>query len=121
LYTLQVGQSGSGKTTIIRLLFRLYDVNDGQIKFNGTEIRSLKLKSLRDQIGIVPQDTVLFNETIKYNILYGQPTASDEEVEEAAKAAAIHQFILSHPDGMVFNMTRSLKCLDFHNILIVHQ
>ncbi|CAK5086801.1 unnamed protein product [Meloidogyne enterolobii] len=94
-----VGPSGSGKTTIVRLLFRLYDVTNGQIKFNGTDIRMLKMFSLRSRIAIVPQDTVLFNDTIRYNIRYGRPTATDEEIEEAAKAAAIHNFITSHPDG----------------------
>uniref|UniRef100_A0A915CVN3 Uncharacterized protein n=1 Tax=Ditylenchus dipsaci TaxID=166011 RepID=A0A915CVN3_9BILA len=94
-----VGPSGSGKTTVIRLLFRLYDVTGGRIAFNGRDIRQLKLKSLRGRIGIVPQDTVLFNETIRYNIRYGRPSATDEEVEDAAKAAAIHDFIISHPDG----------------------
>ena len=67
--------------------------------FNETDIRMLKMRSLRDRIGIVPQDTVLFNDTIRYNIRYGRPTATDAEIEEAAKAAAIHNFILSHPDG----------------------
>ncbi|KAL7071190.1 hypothetical protein ACQ4LE_009072 [Meloidogyne hapla] len=94
-----VGPSGSGKTTIVRLLFRLYDVTDGQILFNGTDIRMLKMHSLRSRIGIVPQDTVLFNDTIRYNIRYGRPTATNEEIEGAAKAAAIHNFITSHPDG----------------------
>ncbi|KAI1721234.1 ABC transporter domain-containing protein [Ditylenchus destructor] len=94
-----VGPSGSGKTTIVRLLFRLYETTGGTITFNGRDIRHIRLKSLRGRIGIVPQDTVLFNETIRYNIQYGRPTATDEEVEEAAKAAAIHSFIVSHPDG----------------------
>jgi len=94
-----VGPSGSGKTSIIRLLFRLYDVGSGQILINEKDIRDLMLFSLRDKIGIVPQDTVLFNETIRYNIRYGRPSASDEEVEAASRAAAIHDFITSHPDG----------------------
>lgn len=96
-----MGPSGSGKTTIIRLLFRLYDVTDGQIFFNGHDIRSLKSKSLRSRIGIVPQDTVLFNESIRYNIAFGRPSASQEEIENAARAAAIHDFITSHPEGRV--------------------
>ncbi|KAI3413803.1 hypothetical protein GPALN_011284 [Globodera pallida] len=95
----RVGPSGSGKTTVVRLLFRLYDVTDGQILFNGVDIRQLKLSSVRDRIGIVPQDTVLFNDTIRYNIRYGRQAATDEDVGEAAKAAAIHQFIVSQPDG----------------------
>lgn len=80
-------------------MFRLYDVLSGEIKINGVDIRDLELKSLRQQIGIVPQDTVLFNETIRYNIGYGRQGATDNEIEDAAKAAEIHNFILSHPEG----------------------
>ncbi|PAV86039.1 hypothetical protein WR25_26519 [Diploscapter pachys] len=94
-----VGSSGSGKSTIIRLLFRLFEANEYSISYDGVDIRSLTLKSLRKQIGIVPQDTVLFNETILYNIRFGNPEASDEEVFEAAKAAMIHDKILALPDG----------------------
>ncbi|VDN52299.1 unnamed protein product, partial [Dracunculus medinensis] len=94
-----VGPSGGGKSTIIRLLFRLFDVTDGQILFGGQDIRDIKLNSLRKHIGIVPQDTVLFNENIKFNIRYGDLHASDLEVVDAARAAEIHDKILSFPDG----------------------
>jgi ATP-binding cassette subfamily B protein len=93
-----VGHSGSGKSTLARLLFRFYDVGSGRVSINGTDIRDLKQSSLRGAIGIVPQDTVLFNDTILYNIHYGRPEASPEEVVEAAKAAHIHEFIESLPD-----------------------
>jgi ATP-binding cassette subfamily B protein len=93
-----VGASGSGKSTLARLLFRFYDVNAGRIAINGADIRGVTQSSLRAAIGIVPQDTVLFNDTILYNIHYGRPSASPEEVIEAAKAAHIHEFIESLPD-----------------------
>src|SRR2546423_3587375 len=93
-----VGASGSGKSTLARLLFRFYDVNAGRISVNGTDIRGVSQSSLRAAIGIVPQDTVLFNDTILYNIHYGRPSASPAEVIEAAKAAHIHAFIESLPD-----------------------
>src|SRR5690606_11488103 len=85
-----VGHSGSGKSTLARLLYRFYDVGGGRIAINGVDLRDLKQASLRAAIGIVPQDTVLFNDTIYYNILYGRPDATREEVEEAARAAHIH-------------------------------
>jgi ATP-binding cassette subfamily B protein len=94
-----VGPSGAGKSTISRLLFRFYDVTDGRILIDGQDIRAVTQKSLREAIGIVPQDTVLFNDTIYYNIAYGRPSASTEEIEEAAKLAAIHDFIMSTPRG----------------------
>jgi ATP-binding cassette subfamily B protein len=93
-----VGHSGSGKSTLARLLFRFYDVNAGRITINGADIRGVTQSSLRAAIGIVPQDTVLFNDTILYNIHYGRPDASPAEVIEAAKAAHIHEFIESLPD-----------------------
>src|SRR6266581_1961699 len=93
-----VGASGSGKSTLARLLFRFYDVDAGRITVNGTDIRGVTQSSLRAAIGIVPQDTVLFNDTILYNIHYGRPDASPAEVIEAAKAAHIHEFIESLPD-----------------------
>jgi ATP-binding cassette subfamily B protein len=93
-----VGHSGSGKSTLARLLFRFYEVNSGRITINGTDIRDTTQASLRAAIGIVPQDTVLFNDTILYNIHYGRPEAPPEEVIEAAKAAHIHDFIESLPD-----------------------
>ena len=93
-----VGHSGSGKSTLSRLLFRFYDVKEGQILVNGQDIRDVTQKSLRAAIGIVPQDTVLFNDSIYYNIAYGRPDASREEVFEAARSAHIHDFIESLPD-----------------------
>jgi ABC-type transport system involved in Fe-S cluster assembly fused permease/ATPase subunit len=94
-----VGASGAGKSTLSRLLYRFYDVSGGAIRIDGHDLRDLTQKSLRRAIGIVPQDTVLFNDTIHYNILYGRPDASDEEVEEAARLAHIHDFVKSLPDG----------------------
>ena len=92
-----VGHSGSGKSTLARLLFRFYDVSDGKILINNAEIKDVKQSSLRAAIGIVPQDTVLFNDTIRYNIHYGRTDASEAEVIEAARAAHIHDFILTLP------------------------
>jgi ATP-binding cassette subfamily B protein len=93
-----VGHSGSGKSTLARLLFRFYDVSNGAIQINGTDLRQLRQGSVRAAIGIVPQDTVLFNDTIYYNIQYGRPLASREEVLAAARAAHIHTFIETLPD-----------------------
>jgi ATP-binding cassette subfamily B protein len=93
-----VGPSGSGKSTLSRLLFRFYDVSGGRIAVNGHDIRDITQQSLRAALGIVPQDTVLFNDTIFYNIAYGRPDASREEVIDAARAAHIHDFIESLPD-----------------------
>lgn len=94
-----VGSSGAGKSTISRLLFRFYDPTSGAIKIDDQDIKLVKQDSVRQLIGIVPQDTVLFNDTIKYNIGYGNPNASDDEIIEVAKAAQIHDFIISLPDG----------------------
>ncbi|WP_079433231.1 ABC transporter ATP-binding protein/permease [Zoogloea sp. LCSB751] len=94
-----VGHSGSGKSTLARLLFRFYDVQGGAVRINGQDIRSLTQDSLRAAIGIVPQDTVLFNDTLLYNIQYGRPDASREEVEAAARAAQLEDFIARLPDG----------------------
>ena len=94
-----VGPSGSGKSTLARLLFRFYDVNAGRIAIDGQDIRSVTQQSLRQAIGIVPQDTVLFNDTVAYNIAYGRPGASQAEVEGAARAAHIHDFIAATPKG----------------------
>ncbi|MCZ7565521.1 MAG: ABC transporter ATP-binding protein/permease [Burkholderiales bacterium] len=94
-----VGHSGSGKSTLARLLFRFYDASAGRIAVNGVDIRDVTQASLRRAIGIVPQDTVLFNDTVRYNIRYGRPDATDAEVIEAARAAHIHEFIASLPDG----------------------
>ena len=94
-----VGPSGSGKSTLARLLFRFYDIQQGRITIAGQEIRSVTQASVRQAIGIVPQDTVLFNDTVAYNIAYGRPGASQEEVEAAARSARIHDFIASTPRG----------------------
>jgi len=94
-----VGSSGAGKSTLSRLLFRFYDVNSGRILIDSQDIRKVTQASLRDAIGIVPQDTVLFNDSIYYNIAYGRPEASREEVLHAAQSAHIHAFITSLPDG----------------------
>ena len=94
-----VGHSGSGKSTLARLLFRFYDVDEGLITINGIDIRDVTQHSVRAAIGIVPQDTVLFNDTIFYNIAYGRPQASRDEVIDAARAAHIHEFISALPDG----------------------
>lgn len=94
-----VGASGAGKSTLARLLFRFYDVNEGCIKIDGKDIRSITQDSLRSSIGVVPQDTVLFNDSIYYNIAYGRPDATREEVIDAARAAHILGFIESLPKG----------------------
>jgi ATP-binding cassette subfamily B protein len=94
-----VGASGSGKSTLARLLYRFYDVGKGAVCINGVDIRGIKQSSLRSAIGIVPQDTVLFNDTVYYNIQYGRPDATREEVIAAARAAHIHDFIVSLPEG----------------------
>ena len=94
-----VGASGSGKSTLARLLFRFYDVGAGAITIDGQDIRRVTQLSVRRAMGIVPQDTVLFNDTVRYNIAYGRPDASAEEVEQAAKAAHIHDFIAATPKG----------------------
>jgi ATP-binding cassette, subfamily B, heavy metal transporter len=99
-----VGPSGAGKSTVSRLLFRFYDVTGGKILIDGQNIADVQQESLRRAIGMVPQDTVLFNDTVRYNIRYGRPDATDAEVEEAAKLAQIHTFVLSLPkkyDAMV--------------------
>jgi ATP-binding cassette, subfamily B, heavy metal transporter len=94
-----VGPSGAGKSTISRLLFRFYDIGKGAIRIDGQDIRRVTQASLRAAIGIVPQDTVLFNDTIYYNIAYGRPEAPPSEVEAAARLARIHDFIMRLPDG----------------------
>ena len=105
-----VGPSGSGKSTIGRLLFRFYDVNNGSVKIDGQDIRDVTQASVHNSIGIVPQDTVLLNDTIGYNIDYGSKNASNDDIVEAAKSAKIHDFIISLTDG--YNTTvgeRGLK------------
>jgi ATP-binding cassette subfamily B protein len=94
-----VGPSGAGKSTISRLLFRYYDVSAGSVEIDGEDVREVTQASLRAAIGIVPQDTVLFNDTIYHNIAYGRPSASKEEVERAARLARIHDFVTGLPDG----------------------
>jgi ATP-binding cassette subfamily B protein len=94
-----VGSSGSGKSTIGRLLFRFYDVWSGGLRIDGQDLRDITQESLHAQIGVVPQDTVLFNDTVHYNIAYGRPTASEDEIIAAAKAAKIHDFIVGLPYG----------------------
>ena len=94
-----VGPSGSGKSTLARLMFRFYDVEAGSIAVDGQDIRNVTQKSLREAIGIVPQDTVLFNDTVEYNIAYGRTDASRDDVEAVARAAHIHSFIASTPKG----------------------
>jgi ATP-binding cassette, subfamily B, heavy metal transporter len=94
-----VGPSGAGKSTLARLLYRFYDVNGGAILIDGQDIRTVTQATLRAAIGIVPQDTVLFNDTVEYNIAYGKTGATREQVEGAAKAAHIHAFISSTPQG----------------------
>ncbi|MCI0516350.1 MAG: ABC transporter ATP-binding protein/permease, partial [Woeseiaceae bacterium] len=94
-----VGHSGSGKSTLTRLMYRFYDIDAGRITIDGRDIRDFTQQSLRSAIAIVPQDTVLFNDTIFYNILYGRTDASHLEVEDAASAAHIHEFIMNLPDG----------------------
>ncbi|MCW5748337.1 MAG: ABC transporter ATP-binding protein/permease [Alphaproteobacteria bacterium] len=94
-----VGPSGAGKSTISRILYRFYDVAAGNVRIDGQDIRDVSQKSLRAAIGIVPQDTVLFNDTVYYNIAYGRPEATKDEVETAARLARIHDFIVSLPKG----------------------
>jgi ATP-binding cassette subfamily B protein len=94
-----VGPSGSGKSTIGRLLYRFYDVAEGSIRIDGQDIREVTQDSLRASIGVVPQDTVLFNETIYYNIAYGKPGVTPAEIENAARTAHVHDFIMAMPDG----------------------
>jgi subfamily B ATP-binding cassette protein MsbA len=94
-----VGRSGAGKTTLVNMLPRFYDVTGGAILIDGVDIRDVTLRSLRDQIGMVTQDTVLFDDTIAGNIAYGMPEAPREQVEAAARAAHAHEFIVTLPDG----------------------
>jgi ABC-type transport system involved in Fe-S cluster assembly fused permease/ATPase subunit len=96
--TALVGESGGGKSTVFRLLFRFYNAQSGNIEVDGHDIEDISIESLRRHIGVVPQDTVLFNESIMYNLKYANPAASDEEVYEACRAASIHDKIMSFPD-----------------------
>lgn len=94
-----VGESGGGKTTILRLIFRFYNASMGSVKIDGRDVRDFTIESLREKIGVVPQDTVLFNETLMYNLKYANPSATDEDVYRACQAASIHEKILTFPDG----------------------
>ena len=94
-----VGPTGAGKSTISRLLFRFYDVTEGAVEIDGVDVRDMAQTSLRAAIGVVPQDTVLFNDTIGYNIAYGRPGATQAEIENAAKLAQVHDFVLRMPEG----------------------
>ncbi|MDP6819798.1 MAG: ABC transporter ATP-binding protein/permease, partial [Alphaproteobacteria bacterium] len=94
-----VGASGAGKSTVSRILFRFYDIESGAVRIDGQDIREVSQDSLRAAIGIVPQDTVMFNDSIFYNIAYGKPEASREDIEQAARLAHIHDFIHAQPDG----------------------
>lgn len=94
-----VGESGGGKSTVFRLLFRFYDAQHGSIQVDGHDVRDVTIDSLRRHIGVVPQDTILFNETLMYNLRYANPNASDEEIYAACRAASIHDKILAFPDG----------------------
>ena len=94
-----VGSTGSGKSTIGRLLFRFYDVSGGALRIDGQDVRDVTQESLHAAIGVVPQDTVLFNDTIRYNIAYGLDGATQEQIEDAARSAQIHDFIMGLPDG----------------------
>ena len=108
--TAVVGASGAGKSTLARLLYRFYDVGSGRITIDGQDLREITQSSLRAAIGIVPQDTVLFNDTIRYNIGYGRPGAAQEEIEAAARAAQLHDFIAALPQGYDSNVgERGLK------------
>ena len=102
-----VGPSGSGKSTIGRLLFRFYDVKGGALRIDGQDVRDITQESLHQAIGVVPQDTVLFNDTIRYNIAYGRAGATVEEIEAAARAAKIHEFILSLPRRLRYDRRRA--------------
>ncbi|KAK4230903.1 putative heavy metal tolerance protein precursor [Podospora fimiseda] len=94
-----VGESGGGKSTVFRLMFRYYDSQEGKIEMDGQDVKDLTIDSVRRAIGVVPQDTILFNETLMYNLKYANPSATDEEVYEACRSASIHDRIMSFPDG----------------------
>ncbi|KAK4167657.1 putative heavy metal tolerance protein precursor [Cladorrhinum sp. PSN259] len=94
-----VGESGGGKSTVFRLMFRYYDSHQGSIEMDGKDVKDLTIDSVRRVIGVVPQDTILFNETLMYNLRYANPSATDEEIYEACRAASIHDRIMSFPDG----------------------
>lgn len=105
-----VGGSGSGKSTVVRLLYRLYDADSGAILVNGQNVRDVTLDSLRRSISVVPQDAVLFHDTIYYNLLYGDTSASEEQVYEVSKLANLHNAILRMPDGYVSVFCNIRQC-----------
>ncbi|UKZ72373.1 hypothetical protein TrVFT333_000002 [Trichoderma virens FT-333] len=94
-----VGESGSGKSTLLRLLFRFYNVDSGKILIDGINTEDITIRSLRDHFGVVPQETMLFNDPLMYNLLYANPTASEEDVYNACKAASVHEKVMALPDG----------------------
>ena len=94
-----IGVTGSGKSTIAKLLYRFYDIQEGEILINGLDVRNIKQQSLQETIGVVPQDTILFNDTIYYNIAYARPSASMDEIQEAIKGAHLESFIKKLPYG----------------------
>ena len=94
-----VGESGSGKSTCLKLLYRFYDIDSGSILVDNNDVRDITINSLRERIGVVPQDTILFNESLMYNMMYAKPSATQEEVYEACRAAKIHERILTFPEG----------------------
>jgi ABC-type multidrug transport system fused ATPase/permease subunit len=93
-----VGESGSGKSTLLRLLYRFYNVNGGCIKIDGRPVEDITIESLRSHFGVVPQETMLFNDTLMYNLLYANPSATEEQVYAACKAASVHDKIMAFPD-----------------------
>ena len=94
-----VGESGSGKSTCLKLLFRFYNPNSGKISVDGKDVQDITTQSLRNYIGVVPQDTILFNASLMYNLLYAKPQATAQEVFEACQSASVHDKILGFPDG----------------------
>jgi ABC-type multidrug transport system fused ATPase/permease subunit len=94
-----VGESGSGKSTILKLLFRFYDIDGGSISIDDVDSQEITVQSVREHIGVVPQETVLFNDTLLYNVLYARPSATEEEVFQACREASIHENILRFPEG----------------------
>lgn len=94
-----VGESGSGKSTCLKLLYRFYDVTSGEVTIDGSDVRDLKIRSFRKHIGVVPQDTILFNMSIMYNLQYAKPDATIEEIYDACRAASIHEKIMAFPEG----------------------
>lgn len=99
-----VGESGSGKSTILKLLFRFYEIDGGSIAIDGIDVRDVTMASMRTHFSVVPQDTILFNETVLYNVQYSNPDATFEELQAACNVASIHEKILSFPDGYDSNV-----------------